>query len=510
MANSDLYELSNGQIIEDEGMSAMMYKIMALKPHTSFVYSWDDIGMATLMSNLYNDEIRYCPQNDCWYIWDNCWVKQGENGAISDMLQTLLNLLILYCMEISNAIGEDDAEAKEVIDKYRKYISSIRKYTPMRNIMEVLKTMVRMSLKDMDSNPYLLNTPTVAYDLLTGGIISDITPYNVTKKTTCSLPNALTKPCKRWAKFIDEITGGDKDKAKFLQRALGYSLLGVNREECMFIAYGAKTRNGKGTLFSTINTILGEDYADTAPPDLICENKTGRTTDFNAPQPALAKLVGTRLVRMSESARDVRLDAASMKTMTGRDTLVTRGLFQNSFNFTPQFTLWLETNHLPAATDDTVFTSNRIWVIEFNEQFTEGKQDKNLKELFAMPENRPTILKWLFDGCADYIKNGLNPPPCVVEATKNYRKLHDRVGNFLEDCCEFGEGKMILRGALYSAYSGWCVKPDNRYKPMGSTTFYNEVAMRGYPIKHRNDGTFVYGVALKESGPTDEGKIKLT
>ena len=35
MANSDLYELSNGQIIEDEGMSAMMYKIMALKPHNT-------------------------------------------------------------------------------------------------------------------------------------------------------------------------------------------------------------------------------------------------------------------------------------------------------------------------------------------------------------------------------------------------------------------------------------------------------------------------------------------
>lgn len=507
MADVEYYQLSNGQVIEDEQMSEMMCRIMQLKPHNSFVHSWDDIGMATLMSDLYHNNIRYCPQNDCWYIWDKCWQKQGENGAISDMLQTLLNLLILYCMEISHEVGEDDPE-KEVIEKYRKYISSIRKYTPMRNIMEVLKTMVRMSLKDMDSNPYLLNTTTLAYDLRTGDTVHDITPYNVTKKTTCSLPNAFTKRCDRWYQFVDEITGGDKEKAKFLQRALGYSLLGVNREECMFIAYGAKTRNGKGTLFSTISTVLGEDYADTAPPDLICENKAGRKTDFNAPQPALAKLVGTRLVRMSESARDVRLDAASMKTMTGRDTLVTRGLFQNSFSFVPQFTLWLETNHLPAATDDTVFTSNRIYVIEFNEQFTEGKQDKNLKELFALPENRPTILQWLFDGCADYIKNGLSAPECIVEATKSYRKLHDRVGNFLEDSCEIGDDKKIMRGALYSAYSQWCVKPDNRYKPMGSTTFYNEIAMRGYPIKHRNDGTYILGIDLKTE-PSD-GKIKLT
>ena len=287
MPEIEYYQLSNGQVIEDADMSEMMYRIMTLKPHTAFVYSWDDIGMATLMSDLYHNNIRYCPQNDCWYVWDKCWQKQGENGAISDKLQTLLNLLILYCMEISHEVG-NDKEAAEVIDKYRKYISSIRKYTPMRNIMEVLKTMVRMSLKDMDSNPYLLNTTTQAYDLRTGEVIHDIEPFNVTKKTTCSLPNAFTKRCDRWYQFIDEITGGNKDKARFLQRALGYSILGVNREECMFIAYGAKTRNGKGTLFSTISTVLGEDYADSAPPDLICENKSGRTTDFNAPQPALA------------------------------------------------------------------------------------------------------------------------------------------------------------------------------------------------------------------------------
>ena len=507
MPETEYYQLSNGQVIEDADMSEMMYDIMKLRPHTSFIYSWDDIGMATLMSDLYQNNIRYCPQNDCWYIWDKCWQKQGENGAISDKLQTLLNLLILYCMEVSHEVA-DNKEATETIDKYRKYISSIRKYTPMRNIMEVLKTMVRMSLKDMDSNPYLLNTTTLAYDLRTNKVIKNIEQYNVTKKTTCSLPNIFTAKCQRWYQFVDEITGGDKEKAKFLQRALGYSLLGVNREECMFIAYGAKTRNGKGTLFSTISTVLGEDYADSAPPDLICENKSGRTTDFNAPQPALAKLVGTRLVRMSESARDVRLDAASMKTMTGRDTLVTRGLFQNSFSFVPQFTLWLETNHLPAVTDDTVFTSNRIYVIEFNEQFTEGKQDKNLKELFALPENRPTILQWLVDGCADYIKNGLSAPECIVEATKNYRKLHDRIGNFLEETCDTENDKKIIRGSLYSAYSQWCIKPDNRYKPMGSTSFYNEIAMRGYPIKRRTEGVYVLGLDLKTE-PSD-GKIKLS
>lgn len=498
------YEMANGQVIDDENLSEIMETLMSLQPHKSMTYTWDDIGTATLMSDVYKDSIRYCPQNGNWYIWDGCWRKQGENGAVSDRLQTMLNLLNLYCKEIE---AKDDKD--EFIGDYQKYVKSIRKFTSMRNIMEVLKTMVRLPLKDMNTNPYLLNTPIHAYDLKTGKVVEDITPFNVTKKTTCGLPDFLTTKCERWYTFIDEIMSHDSEKIHFLQRALGYSILGVNREECMFIAYGSRTRNGKGTLFSTIATVLGEDYADSAPTDLICESKSGRATDFNAPQPTLAKLVGTRLVSMAESSKDVRLDSASMKTITGRDSLTTRDLFESSFTFVPQFTLWLNTNHLPAVTDDTVFSSNRIWVIEFCEHFTEQTQDKDLKEIFSLPENRPTILKWIFDGCEEYMKDGLNPPDSVRLATANYRKLHDRIGNFLDECCVTGDDKRVVRGVLYAAYRQWCSKSENKYNPMGSTTFYNEIAVRGFPPKRQADGWYICGLDI-DAEKSKQGRIQLT
>ena len=314
----------NGETIEDEEMSKVLNMLMEIKPHSSMTYTYDDIGIATLMSDVNEQNIRFCPQKGKWYIWNGCWEEQGEDGIIYDRLETLLNLLLLYCKEIKFLNPED-----EFIETYHKYIKSIRKYTAMRNIIKILATKVRMNLYEMDINPYILNTPGHAYDLKTGEIIHNIRDYNVTKKTSCPLPDFTSKPCKRWEKFIDEIMDGDKEKAAFLQRALGYSLLGVNREECMFIAYGSKTRNGKGTLFSTIETVLGRSYADSAPNELICEKGNGKTTDFNQAQPMLAKLVGTRFVTMAESAKDVRLDASNMKSMTGRDTLVTRDLFDH-------------------------------------------------------------------------------------------------------------------------------------------------------------------------------------
>ena len=52
--------------------------------------------------------------------------------------------------------------------------------------------------------------------------------------------------------YIDEIMSGDTDRAKFLQKILGYGLTGDTRHECMTILYGVTTRNGKGTLCESV------------------------------------------------------------------------------------------------------------------------------------------------------------------------------------------------------------------------------------------------------------------
>lgn len=494
--DNELYYLKSYQMyLEDEEQSRIFTKLIQLKPHTSMIYTYDDIGTATLIADLYDDSIRYCPQYDAWYIWDGSrWARQNEMGIISDKVQTVLNLLLIYCKEVSFLEGADN------LKPYVKYCHSIRKNTSINNMIAVLKTMVRISATDFDNDPYLLNTPACAYNLKTMKVIEDRESRNLTQVTTCNL-TSLTKPCDRWYTFIDEITSHDKEKAAFLQRALGYSILGINKEECMFIAFGSKTRNGKGTLFSSIQNALGAEYMGGSDPMLICEGANGKSIDFNSPQPALRKLVNTRLVSVSEIKREQQIDASSLKAMTGRDTLTTRGLYEGSFDFVPQFSIWVNTNYLPAINDDTVFKSDRVWVITFDESFTEDKRNRDLKEIFNRPENRSTILKWLVDGCTEYLKHGLNPPKCVRQATDEYRLKYDRIGNFIKDCCDTSDEKaQVLRGDLYNAYRAWCCRADNRYKPLGSTTFYAEVEFRGYSITRKSDGHYVNGLVLKSNG----------
>ena len=496
--------LHNGQVIEDPEMSEIMALLMASLPHKSSVYTWDDLGLANLMADSYEGRICYCPQNQSWYIWDGRWVKQPEDGLLHDRLETVLNLLLLYVKEQLHLLGnkslpQDEKEKEtEILMNYDKYVRSVRKHNPMRNIISVLAMKVRRQLSDFDSNPWILNTTYLAYDLRDGSVIDNIEDYAVTMRTRTKLPDFLTTPCSRWYTFIDEIMSHDREKARFLQRALGYSLLGVNREECMFVAYGSQSRNGKGTLFRALENALGPDYMKTASPDLICEKRNGDSVDYNAPQPMLASLLGARIVDMSESRQGARLDAAAMKTITGRDTLTTRGLYEKPFSFVPQFTIWINTNYLPLVNDDTVFLSDRVWVIEFNERFEGSARDNDLKEIFADPDNLPTILGWLVDGCRDYMEHGLNPPECVKQATLAYRRQNDRMGRFLDECCVKDEAGRIKRGDLYQVYRGWCNQGDNRYKPAGSTTFYQQLSIRGFHAVPSRGTYYIHGLKVKD------------
>ena len=183
--------------------------------------------------------------------------------------------------------------------------------------------------------------------------------------------------------FINEITNGDVEKAKFLQKALGYSISGDTRYECLFILYGATTRNGKGTLCESVLKILG-GYGCTAKPETI---STKQHINSQTPSEDIARLAGIRFANISEPGKGLVLNAAQVKSMTGNDTLNARFLHENSFDFRPQFKLYINTNYLPVINDMTLFSSGRVIIIPFDRHFSESEQDKTLKAEFSKPEN---------------------------------------------------------------------------------------------------------------------------
>ena len=494
--DNEPYVTKNGVSFENPEDDALIKKLIQLRPHCSALdFRWNDIGLGNLFAACFEGTHRFCVDNQKWYIYNRgIWtVDKGDIQAQGNM-QRLLQMLNVYCGEV-----EKD-EDPEIIKNYKKYIDKSSSDTILRRALNASKNSLVINLTDFDADPYLLNCHNGVYDMREQKFRFSKPEDYLSLTVNCSYPTEISvHKCDRWFSFVDEIMEGDKEKAAFLQRALGYSLLGVNREECMFLAYG-KTRSGKGTLFNSIAKVLGmgtdSGYGGSVNSSLVCESKF-KDKDYNAPEPMLADTVGLRYITLSETKKGAMLDVNAIKSLTGRDPRKTRQLHCPAFTFTPQFTMWLSTNFLPKVNDDSLFNSDRLWVIEFNKHFEEDGRDYSLKEIFENKDNQSVILKWLLDGYRMYTEVGLNPPACVREATARYAKISDRILCFKEDCLEDAPGERVSNGLLYSKYKEWCDDEERGYNPLGSTTFYTELE-RFYKRGRTNTTRFFADVRLKE------------
>jgi putative DNA primase/helicase len=268
---------------------------------------------------------------------------------------------------------------------------------------------------------------------------------------------------------------GDEDTAKFLQKACGYAVSGSTELEKLFVLHGASARNGKSTLTETLGHLLG-DYAKSCAAATIAH----RTTDGTKASPDLARLVGTRLVNISEPDKDLLLNAALVKQLTGGDTLVARFLNDNPFEYAPECKFFINTNHLPQITDDTVFTSGRMIIIPFARHFTETEQDKGLKKFLRYQNNLSGILNWLIDGYKLLKSEGLEPSERIKQTLTDYRQDSDVIGAFLgEMVTDAPNGKLLTRD-LFQCYCAWL--KDTGLRALSVQQFVAELRKR-YVIK---------------------------
>ena len=486
----ELFELRNGQYIVSPEQSAKMFHIKTVKPEDtsedSSGYSWDEQGMAELFSECYQNDTRYCAEAKSWYTYDNgAWRKDIGSLLVAEKIKEFTRLMVLYCGEIT-----DEDKRKN----YFKFVSKMGDRRFRDRLMKDAASVCRIYAHEFDSNPNLINCLNGTYDLETLTFREHDWQDLLTMQTRFDYTMQKAS-CPRWLSFIDEITCGDKDKADYLQRALGYSILGTSKEECMFILYGKTTRNGKSTLLSTIHHLLG-DYASVSPVSIIC--KSDRSKNAEAASPTIAALKGKRFVTMAESNQYGRLDEETIKQLTGGEEISARNLYESQMTFLPQFTLWLSCNDLPAVHDKSLFASDRVRVVEFTKHFTAAERDETLKDEFKTPEAMKGIFAWLVEGYVKYKRSGLRMSPSMQEVIKQYEKDNDLVLQFLEEKCErVSEGSTKTK-TLYDNFKTWC--KSNGYYVMTLKKF--NANLKQHPdcydrVGKEENGEIYYGVALK-------------
>ncbi|MEA4973656.1 MAG: phage/plasmid primase, P4 family [Candidatus Metalachnospira sp.] len=456
-------------VAADDDFDDIFNKLLELHPVDNSRYKLHDTGFGRLFADIYHSIARYVPERKMWFVYDGIrWVQDVGNLKTMELAKSLGDSLLKYTSTI-----QDEGSRIE----YFKRCMNWQKRGYRATYIADAQSVHPISMAEFDSNIYYLNCKNVTVDMRTGETHEHSPEDLIIKLANVTYdPTAIST---RFLTFVDEVMSSDKEKAKFLQKAKGYGLTGDTSYECMFIEHGATTRNGKGTLNESCLRVAG-DYGLSVQPETIAAKHTANS---QAPSEDIARLAGIRYANISEPRRGLVLNEALVKSMTGNDTLNARFLHENSFDFHPQFKIFMNTNYLPVITDMTLFTSGRIFIIPYDRHFEEWEQDKTLKREFTKEKGKSAILNWMMEGYQTLLQEGLNPPQCVKDATKAYAHESDKITLFKEDCLELNQGHEEKTASVYNEYKSWCSQ--NGCYPENSRNFNQALKTFGEVVRRR-------------------------
>lgn len=426
----------------DEDFNDELHRLEKVNPIDNKTYPWTDIGAGKLFADYYKHILRYVPERRSWFFYSGgIWSQDTGNLKAMFYCMELAKLLHVFAIKIFN----DDLRKQ-----YMNYTRKWQTHGYRVNVLKDAQVYHPIPYALFDSDPYIFNCTNGTLHLDIGKFTEHKASDRLTKISHVAYDAKAQS--ERWDSFINEIMSGDIEKGKFLQKILGYALSGDTRHECMSILYGASTRNGKGTLCESVLKVFG-GYGCTARPETIALKSNNNSSN---PSEDIARLAGVRFVNIAEPGKGLILNTSQVKSMTGNDTLNARFLHENSFDFSPQFKLYINTNYLPVVNDITIFTSGRVIIIPFERHFDEAEQDKGLKHEFASPEVQSAILNWLIRGYEMLHKEGLVQPESVIKATKQYQHDSNKTLLFVEDCMEEGANYEDYTANVYDKYRIWC------------------------------------------------------
>lgn len=448
-------------------------------------YDATDTGNAHRLYDRFGNILKYSYNRKRWYFWTGKVWTLDENGEVKKLADEICEDLKKEAWTIP------DEDLQEAALKFAKRTAgSAAKEAMIKECQHLYD--IPASPDDFDAYTDFLNCQNGVVNLRNGELMPHDSRLMMSKICNCEYDVKHRKP-KRWLKFLDEITNGDKALQEYIQKSVGYSISGSNKEQCAYFLYGMGN-NGKSTFLDTIADMLG-DYASNAQPDtLMLQSRLG--SSGGGANTDIARLKSARFVTCEEPTEGVRLNEGLLKQLTGGSKVTCRFLYGDEFEYTPEFKIWVATNHKPVVRGTDVGIWRRIKLIPFEVNIPKEKVDKNLK--YVLRQEFPQILAWAVEGAQKWQTEGLEEPTQVIEATKDYKQEMDLIAGFVEQCImiDYDSDDKIPASDLFAVYSRWA-KANNEWE-MSAKKFGMEIVKK-IPERGRNGrGIFYSKIKLTE------------
>lgn len=418
----------------------------ALAPAGAGVHA-DDVANAELFASQHQHWLRWVPSRKQWLMFDGRrWTTDHGGAAMRAAVDTARSLYALR-LELFSSGGASEA-AMEVLLTRAKAAGDKRRINAM---VDIGKAFMEVRDADLDSNLHDLNVLNGTIDLRTGTLREHSPDDLITHLAPVEYDPAAVSG--RWEYFLNS-TIPDLEERAFLQRMAGYFLVGVVPEEKFFVLQGL-AGSGKGTFTDALTAAMGS-YATSADVELFLKSQRPRAAA--EANPAMAALVGRRLIVSSEPPKGRQWDEGLIKRMTGGDTITTRQLHGHTFEFKPTFSLLVQANLRTSADGNAGGgLSRRLVEIPFPVPMGEARDDSLKVELSDPAVSGPAVLAWMVRGCLEWQRAGLRVPVAVSQATAQYWEEQiegDPVVGFIQDYYEVtGDvGDRVLRSHLFEHF----------------------------------------------------------
>lgn len=432
------------------GYNSAKWSFDAATPHDDHL---TDMGNASRFARHFANRLIFV--GDQWLKWDGRrWAKCDE-VELQEMAKRVVRSMF------DAAITATDSEDRK---KRTAWAFRSESMPSIRAMVSLARGALAVSVDTLDANPWLINVANGTLDLRTGELRAHCPVDYITKLAPVTYDANAT--CPRWLGFLDRIMGGDDTLISVLQRMTGYSLTGLTTEQVLFLLHGIGA-NGKSTYLELIREMFG-DYAVQTKHTTLLEQRNG-----DGARPEIIKLRGARAITASEVPVGRQFDAATVKALTGGDTLSERDLYKSPVEFRIEGKVWAAVNHCPRIDGDDSAMWRRIRLIPFKVTIPEDERDPDL--LATLRGEMAGIFRWAVEGCLAWQEGGLKMPPAVTNATAGYRAEMSTVAAFIQAKCRLVRGVRTTKKDLYGAFGVWCKETGDTTLDQGERAFNNEV-----------------------------------
>ena len=464
-----------------------------------------------------------------WYQYKNHrWIKLDHGITLRQYIsddfirkfEKIRNELGTISFECGDKSMRDTSET--MIKKITNLISNLKKVHLKQNIMrEAMEHFYDPNFANIiDMNPNLLGLLNGVLEIvkdkaeIRSGKPEDYVTMctGIPYRAEFSMSTDLVKTLMKWMRqvFTDE-----KLCDYFLK--MSASCLKGRNDDKIFPIWTGEGDNSKSMIVKLFEAAFGP-YCIKFPTSLL----TGKRTGSSSAMPELARSKSTRLALLQEPDDEETIRGGILKELTGGDSFFVRNLHEKGGEVQAMFKMILMCNKVPAIPTGGKAVKNRTRIVPFMSTWVnnppQSEDEQFEKKLFKkdpffevqIPRLAQAFMWLLVQYYPKYIREGIDEPPIVKEATSQYSEDNDIYRQFIGECIvaakteddQINNDSSLSQAEIYREFKAWYRDSFPGNKPPDSNTVKMELINHGRLGKQGPKRRW-YGICLATRNTAD-------